>query len=56
MESTGTTLRCDVDADQLDALLAALHDATVVSLECHPPSLESIFLSHYATTGGGPTA
>ena len=50
--ATATTLRCDVDRAHLDALLGVLHGATITSLECHPPSLEAIFLSHYATAPG----
>jgi ABC-2 type transport system ATP-binding protein len=47
----GTTLHGEVDASRLDALLGKLREATVVTLVCHPPSLESIFLSHYTTAG-----
>jgi len=47
--SAGTSLRCDVEAAHLDGLVGALHHAGVVVLECHPPSLESIFLSRYTT-------
>jgi ABC-2 type transport system ATP-binding protein len=56
VQATETTLRCDVDADQLDALLGVLRASTVRTLECRPPSLESIFLSHYASMGGAPPA
>jgi len=46
--STATTLSCDVDPRELDALLGVLRDASVERLECRPPSLESIFLRHFA--------
>jgi ABC-2 type transport system ATP-binding protein len=51
VERTPTTLTCEVERAGLDALLGVLHDASVTSLECRPPSLESIFLSRYTTQG-----
>jgi ABC-2 type transport system ATP-binding protein len=55
LELDGTTLRCDVGVDELDALLGILHAAGVESLECRPPSLESIFLSHYTAQRDAPS-
>jgi len=52
VRTTPTTLRCDVNRAHLDALLGVLHAAGVTSLECRPPSLESIFLSHYSSAAG----
>lgn len=49
--ATATTLRCNVEADGLDELLGVLHASGVKALECHPPSLETIFLSHYSAAG-----
>ena len=46
-----TATRTASDAGALDALLGALHEAGVVELECHPPSLESIFMSQYTSDG-----
>ncbi len=54
VKQDGLSLSCEVDADALDDLLGRLHAAGVATLECHPPSLESIFLSHY--TPGGPAS
>lgn len=44
----GTKLECQVDAEALDAVLAALAQAGVESLTTRPPSLEQLFLQHYA--------
>jgi ABC-2 type transport system ATP-binding protein len=54
VKQEGTNLTCEVDPDALDELLGHLHAAGIAALECHPPSLESIFLSHYAA--GGPAS
>jgi ABC-2 type transport system ATP-binding protein len=43
----GTSVRCQVDAAQLDALLRRLTHAGVVSLVSRPPTLEELFLRHY---------
>jgi ABC-2 type transport system ATP-binding protein len=43
----GNRLRCEVDADGLDALLQVLGRAGVVSLVSQPPTLEELFLRHY---------
>lgn len=45
----GTRVRCVVDTDQLDGLLRALSAAGVRSLTSQPPTLEELFLRHYAT-------
>jgi len=50
--SSVTSLRCKVEASHLDSLLGVLHAAGVRTLECHPPSLESIFLAHYSGDQG----
>jgi ABC-2 type transport system ATP-binding protein len=41
------TVRCQVDPDALEAVLRALTDAGVTSLESRPPTLEELFLRHY---------
>ena len=41
-------LRCDVDADALGPLVTALGARGVVTLTSTPPTLEQLFLSHYA--------
>ena len=46
----GTTLTCEVDAVALDGLLSRLASIGVVSLSCQPPTLEDLFLRHYAST------
>jgi ABC-2 type transport system ATP-binding protein len=43
----GRTISCSVDPVGLPALLAALHDAGVVSLTSAPPTLEELFLDAY---------
>ena len=44
----GTRLRCEVDNGALPALLRALTGAGLRSLTCRPPTLEELFLRHYA--------
>ncbi|MDH6145204.1 MULTISPECIES: ABC transporter ATP-binding protein [Kitasatospora] len=46
----GNRLRCQVDAQHLDALLVALTRAGVRSLVSRPPTLEELFLRHYEGT------
>lgn len=48
--ASGTALRCDVDPGALEPVLRALTAAGVRSLTSTPPTLEDIFLRHYATT------
>lgn len=56
-----TRVRCEVDSDHLDAVLRRLADAGVRSLISAPPTLEELFLRHYAgdgtdaATGSAPT-
>ncbi|TDP37863.1 ABC-2 type transport system ATP-binding protein [Nocardia ignorata] len=47
VERDGSTLRCQVDADNLGALIRVLGDAGVRSLTSTPPTLEDLFLRHY---------
>jgi len=47
----GSRVRCEVDSDQLDALLRVLTSAGVRTLVSQPPTLEELFLRHYAVTG-----
>ena len=49
LEVRGTRVRCQVDTDHLDGLLAALGRAGVRSLTSQPPTLEQLFLRHYAS-------
>ncbi len=49
LDITGNRVRCVVDADQLDGLLRALSAVGVRSLTSQPPTLEELFLRHYAT-------
>jgi ABC-2 type transport system ATP-binding protein len=44
----GTRLRCEVDNASLGAVLRALTGAGVRTLTCRPPTLEELFLRHYA--------
>jgi ABC-2 type transport system ATP-binding protein len=41
-------VRCEVDTDKLDAVLQNLAAAGVLSLVSQPPTLEELFLRHYA--------
>ena len=45
---TDHRLTLDVDAAELGTVLAALSSAGVTSLQSAPPTLEEIFLRHYA--------
>jgi ABC-2 type transport system ATP-binding protein len=49
LDVTGNRLRCEVDTDKLDGLLMALTSVGVRSLTSQPPTLEELFLQHYAT-------
>jgi ABC-2 type transport system ATP-binding protein len=44
----GARVRCEVDSDKLDEVLRHLADAGVLSLISQPPTLEELFLRHYA--------
>jgi ABC-2 type transport system ATP-binding protein len=50
LDVTGTRVRCDVESDGLDGVLRALTEVGVRSLVCQPPTLEELFLRHYADT------
>ncbi|MFI1829590.1 ATP-binding cassette domain-containing protein [Streptomyces sp. NPDC020412] len=50
---TGHRVRLQVDTDKLDAVLRALTDSGVRSLTSTPPTLEELFLRHYAADGKG---
>jgi len=41
-------VRCEVDTDKMDEVLRHLADAGVLSLVSQPPTLEELFLRHYA--------
>jgi ABC-2 type transport system ATP-binding protein len=45
---TGNVVRCRVDRAALDEVLGRLHQAGIRSLTCRPPTLEELFLRHYA--------
>ena len=49
----GARVRCEVDTDKLDEVLRRLADAGVLSLVSQPPTLEELFLRHYARRPGG---
>jgi ABC-2 type transport system ATP-binding protein len=48
LDIEGNRVRCEVDTDQLDGLLRVLTAAGVRSLTSQPPTLEELFLRHYA--------
>jgi len=45
----GLRVRCQVDHAALNEVLGRLHAAGIRSLTCRPPTLEELFLRHYAT-------
>jgi len=51
VDVTGRRVRCDVDADALGPLLRALAEAGLAGLTSRPPTLEELFLQHYARYG-----
>lgn len=51
LTEVGRTVRFDVDAPQLGAVLASLTAAGVQSLTSRPPTLEELFLRHYDEPG-----
>jgi ABC-2 type transport system ATP-binding protein len=48
----GAKLRCEVDTARLQDVLEALTAAGVRTLVSRPPTLEELFLRHYAAAGG----
>ncbi|WP_354642779.1 ABC transporter ATP-binding protein [Kitasatospora camelliae] len=56
VEITGNRIRCQVAPDHLDALLRAFTAVGVRSLTSRPPTLEELFLRHYASTTTEPAA
>ena len=52
LDVEGDRVRCEVETDKLDGLLKVLIAAGVRSLTSQPPTLEELFLRHYA--GDGP--
>ena len=55
LDVEGNRVRCEVDTEQLDGLLRQLTAIGVRSLTSQPPTLEELFLRHYAADGE-PTA
>jgi ABC-2 type transport system ATP-binding protein len=51
LDIEGYRVRCEVETDKLDGLLKALSAAGVRSLTSQPPTLEELFLRHYAGDG-----
>lgn len=47
-------LRCQVETDQVDAVMGALHRMGIRTLVCQPPTLEEMFLRHYGDEIGAP--
>lgn len=47
LEAEGTRVHFEVDSDRLEAVVRRLGELGVRSLECHPPTLEELFLRHY---------
>ena len=55
LEVRGTRVRCEVDTARLDEVLRHLTAAGVRSLVSRPPTLEELFLRHYAGESEGST-
>ena len=55
LEVRGTRVRCEVDTARLDEVLRHLTAAGVRSLVSRPPTLEELFLRHYAGEKEGST-
>jgi ABC-2 type transport system ATP-binding protein len=51
LDIEGDRVRCEVETDKLNGLLKALTAAGVRSLTSQPPTLEELFLRHYASDG-----
>jgi ABC-2 type transport system ATP-binding protein len=51
LDVEGDRVRCEVDTDKLDGLLRLLSASGVRSLTSQPPTLEELFLRHYADDG-----
>ena len=51
LDVEGDRVRCEVETDKLDGLLRTLTAAGVRSLTSQPPTLEELFLRHYAGDG-----
>ncbi len=49
LDIEGDRVRCEVDTDKLDGLLRQLTAVGVRSLTSQPPTLEELFLRHYAS-------
>jgi ABC-2 type transport system ATP-binding protein len=54
LQVEGVRVRCEVGSGQLDAVLRRLTEAGVRSLVSQPPTLEELFLRHYAEDGAEP--
>ena len=50
LELDGTTLRCQVDQESLEAVLRVVTEAGVRSLTTRPPTLEELFLRYYSAS------
>jgi len=51
LDVEGNRVHCEVDTEQLDGLLRQLTIVGVRSMTCQPPTLEELFLRHYAGDG-----
>ncbi|MFC8532595.1 ATP-binding cassette domain-containing protein [Streptomyces sp. NPDC057249] len=52
LDVEGRRISLQVDTDRLDAVLKSLSASGVRSLTCTPPTLEELFLRHYAADAG----
>lgn len=53
VEVQGLKVRLQADTDKLDAVLRSLAESGVRSLTSTPPTLEELFLRHYADDANG---
>ena len=51
LQQEGQRLSCSVEADHLGSLVTLLNDHGLMHLECAPPTLGQLFMSHYEREG-----
>ncbi len=56
LDVQGDRVRCEVETDKLDGFIRALSVAGIRTLTSQPPTLEELFLRHYAADGPGGTS
>jgi ABC-2 type transport system ATP-binding protein len=52
IQHSGAGAAFSVDTKEINGVLAHLTGFGIIKLECSPPTLEELFMSHYEKTGG----